>query len=388
MTVSYMPVDLNPAATEDRNRQNEPADPFSDDLFAPVDMRQEPLGNHLAEIANQNPELAPPPPPDLPGQGEEEEPAPPPASHEPEVITYDDGSVITIGKSNRGWKATLDSGTGNPEIFYGKTKDEMWTNLAAAKMHATRHIRDLNKKIKLTARPEPVAQPPQRPTAAAHEAHVLTADEIVEIKNQLGVNPALALDNLFQKQTGLTVAELASLARQGYNEGRASRAELDMESVAKEFCGAHPDYVTHDDNYFTLVGWLAKYRLGRTLTSRNQNELMNLLYQNGFWTVDNLDEAFEELAQDGFIELASNEPEQEEEEEQPAPPPPTPNPRIARVRVGPRAGLGIRTRETTAAREPAVNRPPSAEELDRLSDDDIQNLFSGVRRYASQSARR
>lgn len=392
----FVDVDLNPASTEDRQRQQvQPVvDPFVDEQFAPLDLRQTPLADQLADLANQDPDQ--PPAPDLPGQDEPFEQPAPPAAHEPEVIQYEDGSALTITKNSRGWEAVLDSGSGNPEVFRGKTKDEMWTNIAAAKMHATRHIRDLNKKIKLTVRNEAPTrqQPPQQPLPQQHVQYQqpvqLTADDITEIKNQLSVNPALALDTLFQKQTGLTVAQLAALAKQGYNEGRASRSTLDMESIAKEFTGSHPDYVSTDENYYALIGWLTKYKLGRTLTKRNASEMMDALYEQGFFTVDNLDEAYEELVQDGFLELATEEQEEEEEEPAtPAPPPPTQNPRIARVRVGPRAGLGIRARETTAAtREPAANRPPSAEELDNMSDAEISQLFSGVRRVASQSARR
>lgn len=386
----FVDVDLNPGATQDRQRQQVATpDPFADEQFAPLDLRQAPLAEQLADLANANPELAPPPPPDLPGQDEIDQQPAPPAVHEPEVIQYDDGSALTITKNSRGWEAVLDSGSGNPEVFRGKTKDEMWTNIAAAKMHATRHIRDLNKKIKLTVRNEAPAQP-QQPQVGPQQVQnrALTADEVVEIKNQLGVNPDLALDAYFQKKTGLSINQLVALARQGANEAHASRSTLDMEAIAKEFTGSHPEYQSTNENYFALIGWLTKYKLGRTLTKRNTDEMMDLLYESGHFTVDSLDEAYEELVQDGFLELASQEQEEEEEPEPPAPPP-TPNPRIARVRVGPRAGLGIRTRETTAAaREPVTNRPPSAEELDNLSDAEIAQLFSGVRRVASQSARR
>lgn len=393
-TTSYVPVDLNPAATQDRRQQ----EGFEDDRFSQPYAAAEPLANSLADIANSNPDLVPAmdevPPPVLPGQ---EDPVPdtPPAPQrlEPEVFEYEDGSTLTIEKTNRGWRASLDSGV-QVENFYGRTKEEMFTNIAAAKIHATRHIRDLNRKIKLTARNEIIEpQQPVQPALQIPQPRALTPEDINMVKQQLSENPDLALDTLFQKKTGMTVGELALLAR----EGRIARAELEMEGVSREFTSNHPEYLLLDDNYSAMVGWLAKYKLNRTLTKRNQEEIMGQLYEHGFWTLDNLEEAFEELTDSGLLELAPDSEVEEEEDELPPAPPrvplqpaaqPTPSPRIARVRVGPRAGLGIRTRETTVSRQDTSQRPPSAEELDNLSDDDIQKLFSGVRRVASQSARR
>lgn len=390
----FVPVDLNPAATEDALRNASPADDAfrDDDLFAPLDLRgagKQPFADQLSEIANEEELESDPgdaPPPELPS---DEPPAPPaPPVHTPEVTEMEDGSILTVEKTNKGWRAILDSGIGNAEVFYGKTKDEMWMNVAAAKVHATRHIRELNKKIKLTARPEATVTQ-QVPITQSRQ---LTADEIFEIKNQVQTDPTLAFDSYFQKRTGLTLDQLVDLA----NEGRQARVELEMEATAREFKSNHPEYLQIDRNYLAMVGWLAKYKLNRTLTPQNQNEIMGLLYHNGAWTAENLEEAFQDLAQDELLELSVEDeaaPETEEEQAVPlarptqAPAPPAPNPRIARVRVGPRAGLGIRTRETTSVPTDS-SRPPSAEELDNLSDAEISKLFSGVRRAASQSARR
>lgn len=371
----FVPVDLDPKAPT----APPVPDGFSDELFAPLDLSSpNNFSEQLEEIADEHnvPPVPPPAPPT---------PAPPAPAPQPEVIEYEDGSALSIEKTTKGWRAVLDSGSGNPEVFYGKTQNEMWTNVAAAKMHATRHIRDLDRKIKLTARPEPT---PAQPTHPVPRARALTADEIAEIKNQIGSDPALAFDNYFQKRTGLSIEQLTNLA----NEGRLAKQELEAESVVRVFKARHPEYEMLDDNYRAMLGWLAKYKLNRTLTDQNQFEVITALYDRGIWTPENLDEAFEDLAQDGLLELALD--SSQEEEEIPAvpvpqaqPATPTPNPRIANVRVGQRAGLGIRQRETVAVPRADNNQPPSDEEFERMTDAEIAAQFASVRRYASQTRR-
>jgi hypothetical protein len=370
----FVPVDLE----SPNNPSNVPPTPppvpdgFADDLFAPLDTRPGDLDNEdliVPPIPSTEPIPAPTPAP--------------PAPSAPEVIEYEDGSSLSIEKTNRGWKSTLNSGVGKPEIFYGKTKEEMWTNVASAKMHATRRIHDLNREVKLTARPEPAPQGPVQPVPQTRQ---LTADEIVEVTNQLKSNPSLAFDTYFQKRTGLTIDQLVNLA----NEGRQARQELEAESVVRVFKARHPEYLVVDGNYKSMLGWLAKYKLGRTLTDQNAVEITEQLYQRGQWTVENLDEAYGDLAQDGLLDLDLG-PSEEEEEVPPTPPQapqPPPNPRIANVRVGQRAGLGIRQRETSPVPPRDATRPPSDEELDAMSDADITAHFAAIRRYRAQQARR
>ena len=77
----------------------------------------------------------------------------------PEILQLEDGAFVSLEKEKGQWKATLDPGTGNPEVFWGKTKNELLTNVLVGKLNATRKIRDLNKKVKLTA-----SQPPSPET--------------------------------------------------------------------------------------------------------------------------------------------------------------------------------------------------------------------------------
>lgn len=412
MTTQFVDVDLNPAATEDAHRQAV-ADGFIDDQFAPLDLRSGPqaMADALSPIVDEHPEFAPTPeeieaadgpaaPPQVPV-------ATPPAAPQPEVFEFEDGSSVTVQKTNNKWCAVLNTGNNKQERFFGRTKDELLTNVLAAKVHATRKINELNKKLKLTARPEPpVAQPQPEVKPNFRD---LTADEVFEIKNQLAANPDLAFSNWFQKKTGLSLDQLVGIIEQG----RHAKDELDSEAVAKAFMQQNPDYYADPkwENYTALVGYLSKNKLHKTLTTTNHDEIFRGLLRGGHWTVENLEEAFNELSEDGLLVMAPNaasDPEEEEEEETPQAPPPAPpappapatppaapaptttpaNPRIAGKRVGQRAGLGLRSSQTTVVRPPDTTQPPSADELDNLSDAQIQELFSGVRRVAAQSARR
>jgi hypothetical protein len=380
----FVDVDLNPGATQDGNPPTPAAtnpDSFADDLFAPLDLRPgATFADELGEIANEE---QPPVLPDT--QFAPAPPAPvPTAPPQPEVIQYDDGSTLSVEKTNKGWRASLDSGVGNPENFYGKTKEEMWTNVASAKMHATRKINELNRKVKLSVRPQVTAEQPQQPMA---QARALTSDEVAEVAQQLKSDPSLAFDTYFQKRTGMPIDQLVNLA----NDGRLARQELEAEAVAQAFKARHPEYQVVEANYQAMLGWLAKYKLGRTFTDANQQEIITTLYNRGLWNVNNLDEAYEDLTQDGFLELDLAPLDEDETEVDapavPQPAPPAPNPRIANVRVGQRAGLGIRQREATPTRQPDATRPPSDEEFDRMSDAEIAAQFAAVRRYASQTRR-
>ncbi len=385
------------------------ADPFTDEKFAQLDLSTGPksMVEALSPIVDEHPEFAPTDEEVIVADGSgEPEPVTPPAPvvvtpAQPETYEYPDGSTVTLSKTSKGWCATLDSGGKAPEKFYGRTKDELLTNVLAAKLHATQHIRELNKKIKLTAKP--VAPTPQeRP---APQVRNLTADETYEIKNLLTTNPDLAFSTLFQKKTGMTLEELVGLAE----EGRFAKDELDSEAVAKTFMMAHPEYYADPDfaNYLMIVGLLSKEKLGKTLDASSResvNATMKALIRGGHWTVENLEEAFDELSEAGLL-VANPDASEDEDEEiplpvvppqpvavapvvpKPAPPAPIADPRIAGRRVGQRAGLGIRQNEVSAP-VPETPRSLSADEFDNLSDTEISDLFSGIRRAAATRPRR
>lgn len=301
----------------------------------------------------------------------------------PELIENTDGTFIQIEKSSKGWKATLDSSAigGRKEVFYGKTKTEMFNNIAVGKMNATKELNKLNRRIKLGEgddTPPIVVQQMEKITGRR-----LTADESTEIKLLLETDPDKGLDTWFQKRTGTTVDQLVQQAQ----EGKQASNELYMEGVHKQFLGAvgsdyypDPGYV----NYSSLLAYLAKNKLRRKLTTTNQTEIINLLLENGQYTSSNLEEAFAELSEDGLLLKAPTAPRVT-----PATPvvpvEPAPQDRIVRQETRPRAGLGIRPSEVTPVRGPAPT-PPSAEDINDLSDEELANLYKATVR-AAQSER-
>lgn len=296
---------------------------------------------------------------------------------EPETIEYEDGSSVTIEKSAKGWSATLDPNNGSGvEIFRGKSKDEMWKNLAAGKLNANKKIRDLNRQIKLGI-PETV-----QPTPVAAVSHQLTADEVFEIKTQLNNNPDLAFEKWFQKRTGMTIEQLVAMA----DKGKQADEKLNVETEARGFRIDYPEYYPTDENLQALDDYLVKHKKE--------------------WTRQNLGVAFEELSEAGLLDVAPRTRTPQpvvvtppapvaatpvaEVVPTPAAPviPPVPDPRIVARRTGPRAGFGIPA-STATADTTVSDQPLPDEELDDLSNEQISDLFAGVRRLrAQQSSRR
>jgi hypothetical protein len=366
---------------------NEPVsvipDPFADDLFGGIDTREDggSFEDELQKIADEGSEV------DASAAPAPVEPVKPaPKVDEPQIYQYDDGSSVTIEHGTKGWKATLESNTGaKPEVFYGSTKDELLLNLAAGKMNATQKIRELNKRTKLgiDGSGDPVA--PVAPAPAPQSGN-LTADDIFALKTKLQDDPDAAFEEYFLKKTGLTIGQLAQLAK----TGKAASDELSAEAISKEFLSRHPDYVPYEDNFKSLIAWLCKHKLGQSLNGRDPNALVEVLYNAGKFTGENLDEAYDDLVDDGLLDLQVEEPVVPAEPVAPAAPvavapvapvPPA-NDRIVREFRRPRAGLGIRTRETIGS-IPAVEdatKSPSADELDNLSDAELGALLQGVRK--------
>lgn len=346
-------------------------DPFYDPNDTQLDLSNGP--KHLADLTSIANEELPPPEPEAVA------PTPDPAFEpEPEIYTFEDGSTAAIEKTAKGWKATLDSKTGAPpEVFYGRTKDEMYQNVMAGKIQATKKIRQQNRELKLGNQ-----QPQATQEVSVPRTKVLSADETAQLKLQLGDNPDLALENWFQKKTGRSVEELMSMAE----DGKRARQVADADNVSRAFMANNPEYHGNMKNYAAILGWISKYKLQPAKILKpeeNWDEIMFLAYDQRLWTVDNITEAYEDLRADGLLEFAAPVEESVEEEVAPPPPPPT-NPN---VRVKPRglnAGLGI-GRQTSTAR--VVAPEPAAQNLEDLSTEQIEALINGIRRLPEDQKR-
>jgi hypothetical protein len=318
-----------------------------------------------------------------------EQPVPVAVVPEPEVAgpkatNYPDGSSVTIEKTSRGWKAELDLGFpgATKEVFYGSTKDEMWQNLAVAKLNATKKIREQNRQIKLGV-------PPKQPVAIAAPVapQPLTADQIVALKQKLEQNPDAGFAEWIQLRTGRSIETLVQQADAGFQ----AREENILSETATAFVVSHPDYHKSDENFRTMIAYVAKNKLGEILTAKNQDTILTALVRSGEWTANNLDEAYEDLRESGLLEVKPVAPTPVEPvapvqvvaatPSAPAPAAPVPaSPAVPpRVTRQPRAGFGIRPSETTSVPVPSSTEPPSAKQLDDLDDAAIAQLMAGVR---------
>ncbi len=313
-----------------------------------------------------------------------ETPPPPPEPEGPEVYQVEDGTV-TLEKEKGQWKLTLVNNIGgNPQVFWGKTKDELLIfGMGKAQLNATAQIRKLNKKVRSAPSPGP-----SLPQAPAPSVRQLTADETFEIKAQLESDPALALDNLFQKRTGLTVQQLVDLAQ----KGAQANMSLETEAVAREFVQRNPEYYSDSENhnFNELIKWLAKFKLNKIANETNAQELFSELWSTGNFTVQNLEEAFEDLTEDGKLvkPRLPKTPTPVEVQPEPVPAPATPSPRIVSTETRPRAATGIRSSDVTPVPNPAQPAAPTDDDLENQTDEQISALLAGVRKLKAQQARR
>jgi hypothetical protein len=391
-------------------------DPFLDDsMGVPLDTRTGP--QHIADlgkIAEEHPEFAPTPEQVVDADGplpepEPEpipEPTPVPDEDQPEIYNIDGGQVV-IEKTGTGWKATLKGK--RTEVFKGKTKSELMTNVLAGKLNASNQISDLNKKLKLGKVVD--APAPAQVRTPVFQKKELTANEVFEIKTALADNPDLALETWFQKKFGKSASDLMAFVEKvsiDSQKGVEANEELTVEGVSKEFLAANPDYFVSPTNSSNIMYWLCVNKLRRQpSTQDNFGTISAELVAKNLYTVENLTEAWEDLKSD---ELAEFEPEEEEVEELPAPAPPAPkppqpakpatkpaakppNPRIAESGRTARGGLGIRPGSVNApGPEPEEERAPSVDELENMSDQQLAELKARTDRYRIQqkygSARR
>ena len=380
-------------------------DPWLNPGFTPLDTRGEALGmaDKLVEGATEEErkaieaaeaELNQPPVPVEPAAAPAVEP-PPVETEGPEVYEYEDGSKVVIEAVPTGLKATLSIGMGGDQVFYGQDREGLLQQLLAAQLNATRKIRDQNKQLKTKVVAQPVA------TAPAPKVRELTADDKFAIKNLMADDPSAALEELIKRKTGRSLEELASTAE----EGRRASIALYCDTEARAFLEDHPRYLSHNENYMMLIGYLAKSKLGVELTNSNVNEVMEQLPARGFFTRQSLDEAYQALTSDGLLELEPEEPELPPEvppapaapvAAQPAPTPAapaapasvpagipqgTPRPRV------PSIAFGVQTPASSPETEPGT-KGPSADELDALPTDEINKLFAAVRQQKAAQLRR
>lgn len=354
---------------------------ISDDTQLATDTSPQNINDALSLEPEQilNPEI-------VSNLGEQPEPiVPPPVDEvptedEPTVHEFEDGSRATIEKTRKGWCATLDSGEGDPEVFYGNTKDELYTRIMAGKIHATRKIREMRRETLLAPEPEVVQHVDETPTPV--QSNRLSANDIFDIKAKLEDNPDLALESWFQKRTGKTPEELLALIGSANDNAQNSQYAADDIAASQILVDWRDssDYVNDDRNRDAIAALLLK-RKARISPSRfngpngfDAGQAFVYLYRQDLLTIDSLDAAWEELKDEGeAITGQRRAPE-------PAQPAPTPQ---ATTRRRPAAGLGIRQASSGAAPRPTPVQEDTA--VESLSLEETTKLLNDIRRMKIQN---
>ena len=286
---------------------------------------------------------------------------------EPLVFEYEDGSSVTIEQpelTGRGWRATADSGTGKPaEVFYGKTKDELLKNVLVGKMNATRKINELKRRALLDA-PVNDPQPVQDPTPA--QPNRLSANDVFDIKAKLEENPDLAMEAWFQKRTGKSLEELMAILESSQTKADNAQSASEDTAIAQILIDWRDtsDYVNDDRNRDAIIAWLLKFKARVSPARFSIESGLSYLYQGGHLTNENLDEAWDDLKEEGQAFLNT----------------PAPAPAASNANRRPRnAGYNVRSNGgTVATRTPQVPEKITQADLDRMTDDEIKTLYHGI----------
>lgn len=322
---------------------------------------------------------------------------PPPVDPEldgtPRVFPVDGGGTLTMEKGSKGWQATLTAPGVKDQVYYGKTKDELLVNFGKAQLHATKKIRSQDEKLKLGGEPTPTSQPlaPNSPITVRE----LTADERFEYKTLLDSDPVRALDYYNEKRFGLSPEQFA----QRLNESTVTRtqtAESLANATASQFVLNNKDFYPDPEgvNYLKMVRYLGRQYMNRTVSKTNASQTVLDMQQAGHWTIENLEAAKDDLNESGLLleKPAISTPTQEPPapvavtpQAPPAAPvvPPVPAGAITPTERPRAANLGLR--EAGAPATPAPAPAPSVEDPSRLSDAELEQVFTNLRQTRARA---
>lgn len=310
----------------------------------------------------------------------------------PEVMEVEGGGTLTLEKTSKGWHATLDSGEPNivAENFYGSSLKKLALNMAKAKLSATKAILKL-KKEKLLGGDEPTrtVDIPAKPSRPQINVNQLSADDVYAIKQKFAEErPDEAFDLWLSKKYNVKPEEFADAlkdAKEAKKIVEAQRVKGEIDEVNTEFVKSNPDwneeYGNVSSNLRMLVGRMAKAYLNKKITAKTPQPVVDTtiyeLFSGGFWTVENLETAKEELIESGLLEKSVSRATPPTVNTPPAAPLVSPSvpdkgiPGKAGQNAG--AGFGLPVRGTSAPVEPS-NTPPSDVDLYNLPLDQLRKI--------------
>ena len=231
----------------------------------------------------------------------------------------------------RSWKREIDLGDGSGvQVFEAPTKDELLDKLANAQLHATRKIKELNRKVKEGG----IKTDPLKP-ATKFEVKSLTAEEQFMLGQELQTNPTGAIAKLFKSTVGVTPDELREVLADAKQVSDTAREQRE----GAKFIASRPEYLDSDANKNVMVSYLQKNNLA--------------------FTANNLEIAFDDLVDAGLVAT-------KEQKETPAAP--------VQKTVRRRASVGISPRTSSADDVEPEPKGPSVEEFRKLSQEERRRI--------------
>jgi hypothetical protein len=218
-----------------------------------------------------------------------------------------------------------------------------------AHVNATRKIREYTKREKLgdARNPDPEIN------ATPIQARNLTADEMWTINQEFQSNPAAAFDRIFAAKFGRTPDQLAA----ELNDNQTMIRGIDSQMQAQSWIENHAEYKATPANAKVLTQYLKQHKMAETY--------------------NNFDIAFEDLRDSGLLDLNGTEAETQPTAERIAP----------RVRPRQNASFGL-TRQDTSNPAALEHDEPSVEDLDTMTDAQLQQRIAVGVRQRMQAGRR
>jgi hypothetical protein len=172
----------------------------------------------------------------------------------------------------------IDLGDGSgKQVFKAETAEALLDVLTEAQKNATIKIREQQFELKRSQRAQP--ERIDRPAVAKRD---LSAEEILAIQNELGNNPAAAIDKIFKAQTGRTAEEIGTFINDFMQAQEIAKADTTFLMNHQE------DYVPSSQNAARIEKFLADEKLSHTHK--------------------NLEYAFQELTESGLLDVAVADP--------------------------------------------------------------------------------
>lgn len=174
------------------------------------------------------------------------------------------------------WSRTIIGEDGSERTISASTKDELIDRLVEAQQSLLKKQAALRAKL---YKPAPVSES----GPALPKPTTLTEDEASELAQELVTSPATAFEKLLRSQVGLTSEQL----RAELESARNLQAKMNFQAQTQAWLKMHPEYIVNPKNGARMTRMLS----------------LNSLTP----TPENLERVFQELREDGLLDLRNQE---------------------------------------------------------------------------------